>query len=186
MPHRPTLFVLISIASLSSCQSWLEPSRVTTTDSYLFSVPGGSHIELLKPVTIPAEQARVYIQNGNLYLQQMDVNQYTPYCEFELYDLSPQPRTIQPDTFIIKQVLDEMYTSTYRSQHLQTVTVNFSPMLTAYSTSYYLQSLQQPAVYRLSCLYWSDVSSDSFPTYNEITRTLDGLFRFKLKHTAPI
>jgi len=68
----------------------------TTTQTY---IPiQGWHLELHKPVVIPAGRARVFFQEGRRVYA---VNEYLPHCQLIVRDISDQPQDVQPGRFVI-------------------------------------------------------------------------------------
>ncbi|MGW8311094.1 MAG: hypothetical protein ACWGNB_08515 [Thiogranum sp.] len=96
-------------AVLASCQG--PDSR---TGFYSSPLLPGDEIEILKPVTVPAGLARVYLQHGKP-ASYGSTNQYAPFCYFLLLNPLPTAQQIMPGLLIVESVwLDE--TSVRREQ----------------------------------------------------------------------
>ena len=172
-----TLILILFTTLLSGCE--LQP--VTDSNSPFYSVPEGSRLILNQQLTIPAGQARIFIQNQQLYNNVNLIDQYHPYCEFEVKTLSQSLQQIQPDDFIIYRVVDEETQAArepvlYASLKLSDI----APLLVAYNTTFYLKSAKQPDVLRLNCLHWDDLNANRYLSFTEISSTLGKVFSFIL------
>jgi hypothetical protein len=163
------IFVLTCLL-LVACQP-----RVYPIDSPYYRIPLGSELILNKNITIPPNRARVFIQNGHL-LKANAVDQYYPFCEFEILTLSDQSQTIQTDRFQIHELSKQMKTSRQQLRYASTSLDHLDQPLIAYNTVMYLTSSRQPDVYRLSCMYWTDDNMDNHLTLEQIRKTLGKLF----------
>lgn len=63
----------------------------------------GSELSLKQPVQIAANQVAIYLQSGSIQGYVL-INKYYPHCKFELYSISEQARSVQPDIFRITQI----------------------------------------------------------------------------------
>jgi len=96
-------------AVLAGCQS-----AGSRTGFYSSPLLPGDEIEILKPVTIPAGLARVYLQHGKR-ASYGSTNQYAPFCYFLLLNPLPTEQQIRPGLLVVESVwLDE--TSVRREQ----------------------------------------------------------------------
>jgi hypothetical protein len=67
----------------------------------------GDEVEVVRPITIPAGLARIYLQHGQT-MSYGSTDQYAPFCYFLLRDPLPQEQQIQPDVLVVDSVwLDE-------------------------------------------------------------------------------
>ncbi|KUJ74087.1 hypothetical protein AVO42_01330 [Thiomicrospira sp. XS5] len=89
------LSVLLAFLSLSACS--------LTPPKSMMDVQAGYTFTLKKPVTIPSDDARAFIQNGQMTTHH-GFNRYEQHCELEVKNLSRKPQVIQPDTFTITKV----------------------------------------------------------------------------------
>ena len=145
------VLVILTTISLTAC----EHQPVDPFNSPYYRVPVQSTLKLHQPLTIPANQARVLIQNGKI-LSRSQIDQYYPHCEFEIRTLKDAAQTITPDSFIVIKVARDMESSLDEIMYASMVADNSGFSLIAYSTLYYLQSDKQPDVLRMTCLYWTD------------------------------
>ncbi|WP_319380618.1 hypothetical protein [Thiomicrorhabdus sp.] len=126
----------------------------------MMNIQPGEHFLLKQAITIPPERSRQYIQfgqiSGNAY------NRYAPYCELEVYHLNRMPQTIYPERFkIIKVEIGESFTASKSPTTLLALNGPLSPQMLAFDNyqrpesvdlvHLYLQSSEQPNVYRLTC-----------------------------------
>ena len=168
-----TLF--LGLLMLAACQTRDYP---ITSPFYL--IPLGSHLVLHQDITIPANRARALIQNGHI-LERRDIDQYYPFCEFEILTLKDTDQVIKADTFTIHKLDKRMETSSQPIRYASLVSDRFESRLIAYNTQYYLHSDRQPDVYRLMCLYWTDNSMDNHLTHDQIQQALGKLFSFVIR-----
>lgn len=162
---------------LSACS---QPA-VHKFDSPFYKIPVDSTLVLNQDITIPANQARALIQYGKVVTRKQ-VDQYAPSCEFEVLTLKDTDQVIHPDRFRIKKLSKDIQFSSrpvmYASRIL--MAVGESKMV-AYNTVMYLESQQQPDVYRMSCLYWTDEPMDNHLTKNQISKALGDIFTLDIK-----
>jgi len=146
-------------------------------ESPYYRVPLGSQLILHQPLTMPANLARIFIQNGKVVTRR-DIDQYYPYCEFEILTLKEVDQVIQPDRFKIHKLSKQMDTSRQAVMYASLLASEVENPLIAYNTVFYLASEKQPDVYRMSCMYWTDDPMDAYLTQNQITATLGDIFSF--------
>jgi hypothetical protein len=152
---------LISVFALSSC--------ALTPPKSLMDIQAGEVFVLETPLTISPNHSRSFIQFGEV--TGGSFNRREPHCRIEVRNLSEQSQTIQPKRFIITQVNIDEEMIALRNQPIQlamndsiaptTMTDGVSAKMLAlggYERSetmdlvhLYLQSKQQPNVYRLTC-----------------------------------
>lgn len=152
---------LISVVALSSCA--IGPPKS------LIDIQAGEVFVLETPITIRANHSRSFIQFGKL--TGGSFNNSEPHCRIEVRNLSEQPQTIQPERFIITHVnIDEEMIALQNLPIQLAMNDSIAPttMTDAASTKMlalggyerpetmdlvhlYLQSKQQPNVYRLTC-----------------------------------
>ncbi len=87
--------LLLTLLSLSACS--------LTPPKSMMDVQAGYTFTLKKPVTVPAHDARAFIQDGQMTTHH-GFNRYEQHCELEVKDLSRKPQVIQPGTFTITKV----------------------------------------------------------------------------------
>lgn len=153
---------LVSVLALPSC--------ATQPPKPLMDIQAGEIFVLDTPITIRANHSRRFIQFGEL--TGGSFNHSEPHCRIEVRNLSEQPQTIQPERFLITRVNIDEEMIALRNQSIQLAmndTINpaimsdiASTKMLAFGSRYerpetmdivhlYLQSKQQPSVYRLTC-----------------------------------
>jgi len=179
------LAMLAAIALLCACQS----AYVGNEDSPYYTVPIGSKLVLREGITIPPQLAGVFLQGGQIKpLSQ--INQYYPYCKFELWKLSDQPQTIRPDEFTITKVTQEI-THSVSAGNVQLAGVSVGigmhiglgedgASVQTYATRLNLRSEKQPEVFRLSCGQWAYPATGQHVTIKEMRQALGEVFVLRL------
>lgn len=155
----------LSIAPLSA--------GAANEDSPYYSLPAGSKFVLKRQLTVPAGQASIFIQGGQVRTFS-EVYQYEPHCKVEMQRLTNNPQTIQPGEFVVDKMRRE------RSQHgalpgFVYVLDSFDRSYERYSTHFYLSSGQQPEVFRVTCQQWQDPAWPKHVTLRQINQTLGDL-----------
>ena len=148
------------LAVLTACST----SDFRDESSYYYAVTVGSSLVLHQQVSIQGEQVATYVQNGEL-MPYGSVNKHLPNCKFELYTMSEQSRTVDPDTFEIIRVVDEIESSSL-TKDIQVALRGDALMLGMldksyvfnYATMMYLKSDKQEDVYRMTCQHWEDLN----------------------------
>ena len=152
----------IGALTLSSC--------AVQTPISLMDIQAEEVFVLQTPITIPPNKSRSFIQFGKLTGGSFDRSE--PHCRIEVRNLSELPQTIQPERFVITQVNIDEEMIALRNQPIQLAmydTINPTTMTDALPQNFlalgggyerpetmdmvhlYLQSKQQPNVYRLTC-----------------------------------
>ena len=152
--------------------------NIDSFDSPFYKVPINSKLVLNQDIVIPPNRARVLIQYGKI-LSRRQIDQYYPYCEFEIRTLSNQEQIIKADEFIVIRLKQDVETSLNNIMYAS-VSNDRGSLLVAYNTMYHLESIRQPDVLRLMCMYWTDDSLDHYLTHNETRQALGDLFSFQL------
>ena len=161
--------LLLFLLVLGGCASWLPD--YSGRDS-------GWRLVLHKPLTVAPENARVFLQDGQM-LPSLAFNQYKPSCSLEVRSLSPQAQTIEPDTFVVNliQPLREEV-ATWRSVHLASLSlagaaVDASPADIFLGYHFWLSSEQQPQVLRMTCRgLFAEPWEAEYPTLEDIAVAL--------------
>jgi len=78
----------------------------TDPDSFLYSVPVGSVLELKQDFPIRADTARSFMQGGRI-LEERELNIYYPHCSLLTNSLQSYDRIIKPTRFEIYRVVDD-------------------------------------------------------------------------------
>lgn len=155
----------------------------TTKDesSPFYSVAKGSYLLLNQPLTIPPGKASTIVQNGAVVSgEALDI--YMPNCVFEINTLKEIPQTIQPDTFLIYKVVDEMLSVSLKKKMFasRTFMSDGGPSDFNYSTTMYLESKQQPDVLRLACMHWESPEDNNYLTIKQMRQAMGEIFTLKL------
>ncbi len=93
----PGLSLSLMLLFLSGCSQ-----VVSMGDPAWRALQSGGELVLHQVVTIPANRASVFIQQGEVIIGGR--NRYQPFCELVVRDLKASVQTIQPDTFSIIHV----------------------------------------------------------------------------------
>jgi len=156
-------------------------SNIKDQDSYFYSVPVGSTLSLNKTITIPANLARRFFQDGKQMLKK-DINIYYPHCSFLMNTLTDVERTIKPTIFEIYKVQDDLELA-QRYVYFASIALRYNDGLSivGYASYYYLRSVSAPDVRSLECLQWSDSIDDQYLSINEVKKLLGDYFTLTLK-----
>lgn len=180
--------LLAAAALLAACQS---ANYQGNEDSPFFAVPPGSRLTLNQELTIPPHEVSVHIQNGRI-LRGSEVQQYYPYCKFELYTRSETARTILPHEMTVTRTVREETTHGASAgpgpAHLAQLPFGFNailgdqsgPSLHAFSTRMDLRSEKYPDIFRLTCTQWDFPGPGRHVALSEIRRTLEPIFTLRL------
>jgi len=155
-------------------------------ESYYYAVPVSSSIKLNQAVIIEGDQVAVYVQDGEL-MSYDAVDKYRPNCKFEIYTMSEQSRTVQPDTFDIIKVVDEIESSSIEediylavSDHAYLFGALDRSYVYNYATMMYLKSEKQKDVYRITCQHWEDMRDDRYLTVAQMHKAMGAVFTLVL------
>lgn len=91
------LGVLLSLG-LAGCQS-----AGPQTGYFSNPVSGGTELELVESLPVPAGLARAYLQAGEVH-RYVDIDQYQPFCYFLMHDPAALTRNIRPAHFTVRSV----------------------------------------------------------------------------------
>ncbi len=95
------IIVIFSLIILSACQS----TQIRSEGRYI-EADTGATIEILQPLTVHPNSARVFLQNGEPQPQgRLDL--YEVSCEVEINTISEQPQTIAPGLFRIMSIVQD-------------------------------------------------------------------------------
>ncbi|NOX09109.1 MAG: hypothetical protein GXP22_06425 [Gammaproteobacteria bacterium] len=169
------LLLLLSMLMLSACQDSLV--RPETSPHYRISTD--AQLVLHRALTIPAKSVRVRVQGGRV-MKMGSIDIYYPYCELEVNTLSQEDQLIQPDRFTIYKVnREEQYSSLDRRlaaiNHGADNILGYVSII-GYANEYYLRSVRQPDVTRLTCLHWMDPGDGYYPSLAEVKQALGSVF----------
>jgi len=173
-----TSLILSSALVLTACSS----PPVKDHDSFFYSVPVGSKLRLNKEITIPANLARRYFQNGKA-MKNKDINIYYPHCSLLMNTLVDYERTIKPTVFESYKVMDD---EDYAQGRIYFV-ANFltsadGPTIIAYASYYYLRSSKDSDVRSLECVQWNDPFDIEYLSVNEVKKSLGKYFTLQINN----
>ena len=151
--HGLMLFALF----LAGCQT----TATTDVNSVWFKIHPGSTLVLNQPVAIPAGEAHVDLQNGQL---SGGVDEYTVSCSLDIENLGPH--TVSPDTF---QITDASDSQEWISQ----------PDIMRFYKVLRLRSERQPEVLKLVCQDWDGPLMGRPVTVGEIEKAVGAYITFQ-------
>jgi len=105
----------------------------------------GDEVEVLQTITIPAGQARIYVQYGKT-MSYSSTDQYAPFCYFLLRDPLPVEQQIRPGVLVVDSLwLDEASVNMERQVRVAGMTLAYGGDRTpiAYQSHIKLRSPQQ-------------------------------------------
>lgn len=118
-------------------------------------LPVGTTVVLNQPLTVPAGQARVFLQGGRV-IERVRLRQYYPHCDFEIRQVSDGSAGIAPDRFTVTAVTEGeepvvmRQTLHYAGLRLSDMQQDGVSMVSRY-LHHWLHSPRQPQVLRLTC-----------------------------------
>ncbi len=146
----------------------------------------GYRLVLHRPVTVPPERARVFIQEGRVTGTGFD--SYRVSCNLEVRRLSERPQVIEPDTFVVNRVqafFEEVARNRWSPRRLAGLGLAGGEVDSGLSDifrgwHFWLHSPRQPDVIRLTCrgvfaAPWEAVP----PTLEEIAEALGAVATLK-------
>ena len=177
MKHLLLITTLYITLILTSCSY----STKKDFDSNLYSVPVGSTLTLNKSITIPANLARRYFQNG-IAINEKDINIYYPHCNLLMNTLVDYQRTIEPTTYEIYKIVDDEEHAERPVYFASTVVSDGEgPSIIAYASYYYLRSSVGSDIRSLECLQWDYPAEVEYMSINEIKQSLGDYFTLQIK-----
>lgn len=178
--------VLVLVLVISACQTTAYQGDET---SPFYLVPVGSRLVLNRALTVPANDAGVYIQNGEVARSFWGVKSHYPYCALDMRKRLVAAQTVQPDEFTITRVSQETVYSV-RADFTRLARLSFVHVADTeqgdgasyqiYATVMTLHSERQPDVMRLTCAQWQYPPLQQHVTIAEMRKTLGDLFTLRL------
>ena len=179
--HKPLLFFLSLF--LTACATGSYP----VTSPY-YRIPPGSQVLLKQALTIPPNQARVYIQYGKV-IKAKDKEKYYPHCWFLSWKSLDTEQTIKPDTFtVIKTEKFEnvvqtptwyQYAGIYGGIGLG-MKQDDGPTAVEYTTQLTIHSDTQPDIRQFACNHWDHPVDGEHLTVAEMQKALGKIVEIKL------
>jgi hypothetical protein len=140
---------ILTALLLAGCAS--SPNMTAATDS--------ARLLLLNALTIPPESATLRLQYGHPVARNA-VQEYDPFCVFEINTVSDSPQIVHPDTFQITRIgyrVDTIADAAAALPWPVTLRVAFAdddrPSHIYYKTLFWLRSEAQPGVRLLTCMH---------------------------------
>ena len=126
---------------VSACGTW-------TGSGYVPDRIG--RVEIVQPVTIPANRARATFQGGR---QVSGGYPYNPYCELEISTVSEQPQRVETDVFVVTRSGSALISDADARLPIAGPFVNVTcGDLIFYEVEHWLASDRQPGVRKIRCL----------------------------------
>ena len=146
---------LLSVVAAASLLAGCLTLTVHDEGSSASRISVGSRIILHQAITVPAGDARVFMQEGKV-TGKVALNQYLPHCNFEVRELSDGNARIEPDSFLIiaLQVGSDRVVSNGMPTRLAVDLDMYqfhSPSPVSRYVKHRLQSTNQPEVMNLKC-----------------------------------
>mgnify|MGYP001823413423 FL=1 len=149
---RTAFFLLVIAVLLAACK---EDATVRLAPSQGFVRLQGAALILKRDLTVPAGQARIFVQDGRAVLRGLD--RYLAHCAFEVQRVNHDGFTIRAGTFRIVQVQGSMQ-QVVSAEPVLLASLQLGARIGATGSSIYhqgyhfwLDSEQQPEVRRMSC-----------------------------------
>jgi hypothetical protein len=156
------MYKILAIILLLSMMAGCSNTASQDPASPYFEIPLSTKISLLKSVTIPANTAHIFFQDGEIKSAQ-NTNQYHPSCRFEINKLSDTLQVIKPNPYTSKRIRSDF-------------NVVSMPDIRLYYTEFMLFSDQDSNVRSLTCGQWSTVTDSS--TYLTIKQMQQSVGRY--------
>lgn len=126
--------------------------------NYIYNIKKGDSFVLKKDINIPAREAHVIIQDGNIK-NFSDIDKYAPWCRFEVNTKGAQ--TIKPETFTVTKVSQNQ--------------ISVLPGTFNYYVKYDLSAANNKNVRSLACGAWGS-STDNYITFPQMQQALGNYF----------
>ncbi len=177
---------LALVLLLAACQT---TSYEGDENSPFYVVPVGARLILNRAITVPANDAGVYIQNGEVARSFWGVKSHYPYCALDMRKRLEMPQTVRPDEFTITRVSQETVYSVRADftrlarlpfVHVADVDQGDGASYQIYATIMTLRSERQPDVLRLTCAQWQYPPLQQHVTINEMRKALGSLLTLRL------
>jgi hypothetical protein len=173
-------FLIRLILSSSFVLTGCLPQPVKNPDSSLYSVPVGSILSLNKDISIPANLARRFFQDGKS-MKKTDIDIYYPHCSLSMNTLVDYERTIKPTVFVIYKVVDdEEYAKRQVYVASNSLRAIDGPTIIGHATYYYLRSNEVSDVRALECVQWDDPYNVEYLSINQVKKSLGDYFTLEV------
>ena len=155
---------------------------VDPESSHHYTIPTGSRLALNHALEVPAGHWSLFFQDGEAKIKSID--EYRPYCRLNLSSARPEPWTVEPDTFTIIRVDNEVDARKGTAASVASLRLTGGVLrdfaLVDYMTRLHLRSREQRFVRRLSCGYRGEPGFFLFLNVAQIREALGGHFTLEL------
>lgn len=162
---------------LSACQAGLTPQPGNGADPVLAI----TSLTLNQDFKVRADLAGEYIQSGSI-TQFNTLSQYYTFCKLELRRPAPTERVIVPGTFSVSRIYQEMEFVGFTRE---VYAGDGSSGLVMSRTVLFLQSEQQPDIFRLSCMKLDFSFYASQPSIEEMQIALGDMLTLQRGDSMP-
>ncbi len=174
----PRLFITACLSLfLSACQTGIAPQPGNGTDPVLAI----TSVTLNSDLTVRADYAGEYIQSG-LITPFNSLSLYYTFCKLELRRPAPQPRVIQAGTFKVSRIYQEAEFVGFARQQFAG---DGSSGMVMSRTILFLQSDEQPDIFRLSCMKQDLSFYADQPTLEEMRIALGDILTLQRGNSSP-
>jgi hypothetical protein len=97
----PRLLLPVVLLLISACSG--QGMSRNDPHSTLYPPPVGSKVLLHQALEVPANQSRVFLQQGEV-VSKKSLDRYVPNCNFEVRSLEQKPRVIEPGEYPVVKV----------------------------------------------------------------------------------
>lgn len=169
---------------LAACQS----PAAYGPDSPWYRYPPGVAVVVEKPFDIPAGDATVRLQSGQIVARN-SVQEQEPFCVLESLEVAAAPQRVEPDRFEVVRVVRSISSIADGMGWVSpAVRVRFGgddgPSFLYFQTRFDLRSPRQPEIVRLTCMANQNAAGNSgrmrHLTLPEIRAAIAGVLRIEL------
>lgn len=166
---RPLMTGCLSLL-LAACQ------LLPQTDT---AIPAITTVTLNRDFPIRGYRSSEYVQGGEIQPYE-SISQYYPHCKLELRKIADIERILKPETFTVTRTHRQEEFAGFREIMLAG---DGSSGLIMSTTYLYLQSEQQPGIFRLSCMRLDESFYAQHVSVTEMQDTLGGLLTLSMAGT---
>jgi hypothetical protein len=185
------LILFAFAASLAGCSTTARYAGNENSPYYV--VPAGSHVVLNQALTVPPEEAGVFIQNGEAR-PRGQVRFSEPYCRLTLKTVRGTSRSVAPDEMVVRKSMQQTlrtFSGIAGEQYASASIVlaaspgdrdDSSSTIQTFATHMDLDSQKQPDVDRLICAKVGYRGEDQHVTIAEMRSTLGNIVTLRFPH----
>ncbi|MEJ2529688.1 MAG: hypothetical protein P8Z39_06330 [Gammaproteobacteria bacterium] len=152
------LVTVLTLLLLAGCRA-----GVTSDPAYIIPTTG-STVRINKQLVVPGGQTRVFIQRGQV-VTKAKLDRYHPSCNFEVWKLRQRPTSIHPGNFAVTKVrraINQVVSlEPVQVAGLRWTRYDDDHAMIMHVVNMWLQSAQQPNVYKLTCRSWLATPADA-------------------------